>query len=72
MTAHTERKVINQQSTREDLLYSKYVHPFGSVDHSIVVLVRLIAICHGEDCFPLKAEYFPNKFSTVMRDRVLY
>jgi hypothetical protein len=57
---HTKRKVVNQQSTREDFLLRKAAHPFGSVEHSVIAILHLIAICHGKDRFSLKSKYFPN------------
>jgi hypothetical protein len=57
---HTERKIINEQSTREDVCLPKLAHPFGRVEHYVVALVHFIAICHGEERFSLKSEYFPK------------
>ena len=57
---HTERKLINEQNTRQDIFLRKVAEPPGSVEHSIVALMHLIAICHGEESFSLKAKYLPN------------
>jgi hypothetical protein len=56
----TERDVIDEQSTRDDIFFLKHVHPFHSAKDSILTLVHFITICHGKNCFSLKAKCSTN------------
>jgi len=53
---HTERNVIDKQSTRLNMFYPKLVHLFGGVNHDVVMLVRFISVCCSKDQLPLKAK----------------
>ena len=57
---HTERNVVNEQLTRDDIFLLKLVHPFHNAKNSILALVHFIAICHGKNCFSLKAKSSTN------------
>jgi hypothetical protein len=46
---HTERNVIEEQSSRKDLFERKPYPPPGNVKQPIVVPLHLISICHSED-----------------------
>jgi hypothetical protein len=62
--SHTQRNVIDEQSTRKDLFNGKLIPPFGGVNHAIIAPTDLISICHGEDQLPLKAGRLQNNLGT--------
>ena len=52
---HTERNLIDEQSTGDNLWHREIAHLSGSVNHLIKALVDLVAIGHSKDHFPLEA-----------------
>jgi hypothetical protein len=62
----TERNLIDEQSTWQNLSDRKLISPFGSIYHSIIATAHLISIRHSEDQLPLKAEHFVSYFRDVM------
>jgi|SRR6266850_1360531 len=64
----TQGNVIDEQSTRKGLFYTKLVQPLGVINHPVIASVHFISVCHGKDQLPLESKYLLNRRNARERE----